>query len=93
MYFSGWDLGPFAPVMQGLHLDNVSSSNKMLKKYKRLKITAITVHTQLGQILDKRYIKGKKPQLPPLKSSEQNQGVGSKSRSYTCPLHTASTKG
>ena len=89
----GGTWGPLLQCCKAYTWTNVSLSNKMLRKYKRLKTTAITVHTQLGQVLYKRYKKGKKPQLPALKSSEQNQGVGSESTSYTCPLHTAPTKG
>ena len=51
------------------------------------------VHVQLGQILDNRYKKTPKAQLPFLKSWEQKQRVGSKSRVLCmCPAHTT-TKG
>ena len=43
------------------------------------------MHRQLGQILDKRYKKTKKTQLPLLKSLEQKQGAGSKSRVLSTP--------
>ena len=43
------------------------------------------MHAHMGQILNKRYKKTKKAQLPLLKSQEQKQGVGSKSRVLCMP--------
>ena len=43
------------------------------------------MHAQLGQILDQKYKRPKITQLPLLKSQEQMQGVGSKSRVLSMP--------
>ena len=47
------------------------------------------MHAQLGQILDNEIQRDQKAQLPLLKSQEQKQGVGSKSRVLGMPpAHT-----
>ena len=63
--------GTWDPLLQRLHLDKVSSSNK-IQREEGLKITACM---QLGQIMDKIRKPSKKTQLLLLKSWEQKQGT------------------
>ena len=80
---TGWDLGPSDAVLQCLHLNAPLHEPQNRKKLEGTKSNC--VHVQLGQILNKRYKKNKKAQLPLLKSQEQKQGVGSKSRVLCMP--------
>ena len=64
--------GTWDPLLQRLHLDKVSSSNK-IQREEGLKITACM---QLGQIMDNKIRKpSKKTQLLLLKSWEQKQAL------------------
>ena len=67
-----------------------SASNKIQRSYKKQKIT---VHVQLGQILDNKTQKDQKPQLPLLKIWVQKHGVMSKSRVLPMPPALNTTKG
>ena len=51
------------------------------------------MRSQSGQIMDERIQEGQKSQLPLLKSPEQKQGVGSKSRVLRMPPAHTTTKG
>ena len=82
---TGWDLGPSAAGLPCLHLDNRLLEQQDTKKLYGTKNNC--VHVQLGQILDKRYKRPKKAQLPLLKSQQQKAGH------CTCPLHSAPPKG
>ena len=67
---TGWNLGPFAAVLNCLHLDK-----HLLKQQNRNKLYGTTKNVaQLGQILDKIY-RDHKPQLSLLKSPEQIQSM------------------
>ena len=79
---TGWDLGPFATVLQCLHLDKPLLQQQNTKRKYETKNNC--EYVQLGQILDKRY-KETKTQLPLLKSLEQKQGVRIKSRVLSMP--------
>ena len=80
---TGWGLGPSAALLQCLQLNSPLHELQNRKKLEGTKNNC--VHVQLGQILIKRYKKTKKAQLPLLKSQEQKQGVGSKSRVLCMP--------
>ena len=69
---------------------HLSSSNKIQRNQMGLKITACICSQ--GKFWTKD-TKTKKIQLPLLKSPEQKQGVGSKSRYCACPQHTTPAKG
>ena len=56
---TGWDLGPFAAVLQCFHLGTPLLQQQNTKKLSGTKNNC--VHAQLGQILDKRYKETKKP--------------------------------
>ena len=73
-YFeTGWDLGPFAAVLQCLHLDKRLLEQQNKRNYKGVKITACML--SWGNLWTRRYKKTKKTQLPLLKSWEQKQGT------------------
>ena len=78
----GWELEPL--------LQCCSASYKIQRNYKILKIT---VHVQLGQILDNKIQKDQKAQLPLLKIWVQKQGVMSKSRVLPMSPALNTTKG
>ena len=80
---TGWDLGPFAAVLQCLHLDKPLLQQQNTKKLYGTKNNS--VHAQLGQILRKKIQKDSKTELPPLKSREQKQGIRNKSRVLCMP--------
>ena len=84
---TGWDLGPFAAVLASGHSLLEQQNTKKLYGTKNN-----CVHAQLGQILDKRYKKTKKAQLPLLKTQKQKHGVGSKSRVLCVPPARTTTK-
>ena len=88
---TGWDLGPFAAVLQCLHLDTPLFQQQNTKKLHGTKNNCVDV--QLGQILDKRYKETKKAQLSLLRSLEQKQGVTSKSRVLSMPPALNTTRG
>ena len=82
--------GAWDPLLQCLHLDNVCLGNKMQRNCKGLKIIACAVGANYGQKGTKR----PKLQVPLLKSWEQKQGVGSKSRVLRMPpAHVTATLG
>ena len=64
---TGWDLGPFAAVLQCLYSDT-----PLLEQQRNYKGIKINVCIQLGQIMDRRYKKIKKSLL------EQKLGDGNK---------------
>ena len=69
---------------------HLSSSNKIQRNYMGLKITAC--RDNWGKFWTKIQ-RDQKTQLPLLKSLEQKQGIGSKSRVlHACPLHTPPPK-
>ena len=70
---------------------NVSLSNKIQRNYKGLKITAC-MHSW-GKLWTTRYKTDQKAQLLLLKSQEQKQGVGSKSRVLSMSPALSATKG
>ena len=89
---SEWDrLGPFATVLQCLHLDKPLLEQQNTKKLHATKNNC--VHTQLGQILDQKIQKDQKTQLPLLKNREEKPGVGSKSRVLCMSPALNTTKG
>ena len=81
--------GAWDPLLQCLHLDNVCSGNKMQRNCKGLKIIACAVGANYGQKGTKR----PKLQVPLLKSWEQKQVVGSKSRVLRMPPALNTTRG
>ena len=56
---TSWELGPFAAVLQCLHLDTPLLKQQNIKKLHGIKNHCM--HTQLGQLLDKRHKETKKP--------------------------------
>ena len=82
---TGWDLGPLAAVLAP---DTHLLEQQNTKKLKGTKNNC--PHEQLGQIMDKKI---QKAQMPLLKSREQRQGVGSKSRVLCMPPAHNITKG
>ena len=74
---TGWDLGPFAAVLQCLHLDT-----PLLKQQNTKKLKVNCMHAQLGQIMDKKMQKTKKTPTATLEEPgaktgcwEQKQGT------------------
>ena len=78
-----WD-----PLLQYLHLDKHSWSNKNTKKQGMRNTHAHAVRVNYGQ--DK---KGLETQLPLLKSWERKPGSGAKAGYSTCRLHSTAPRG
>ena len=76
---TGWDLGPFAAVLQCLHLDTPLLGQQNTKKLYGTKNNCMYAQLFVANSGPQRYKETKKPQLPLLKSLEKKQGVGSKS--------------
>lgn len=74
--------GSWDPLLQRLHLD-ISSEQENTEKLYGTKNNS--VHAQLGQVLEKKTQKDQKTQLLLLKSLEQKQDVGVKSRVMPTP--------
>ena len=80
-----WDLGPFAAVPPCLHLDTPLLEQQNTEKLSGTK--NISVHAQLGQILDERYKRDQKPTNATLEKP------GAKTGYHACLLHTALPEG
>ena len=78
--WEGWGLGPFAAMLQSLHLDTPLLEQQNTKKL--YGTTNNCMHAQWGfsNSGPKRYKRDKKKNLPPWKNLEGKHGVGNKSR-------------
>ena len=73
-----WDLGPFASVLQNLHLDKPLLERQNTKKLYWTKNN--NLHAQLGQILDTKGTKKPKSQTANFEKPGAKQDLGDKSR-------------
>ena len=69
---TGWDLGPFAAVLQCLHLDTPLLKQQNTKRLYGTKTNC--VHAQLGQILDPK--DSKRPKTPTATFEEPGAKTG-----------------
>ena len=81
---TGWDLGPRTLCCSACTWTNVSSSNKIQRNYKGLKITVCMC--SWGRLWTKRYKETKS-------TTATSEEPGAKAGSYACPLHTTPPKG
>ena len=85
---TGWDLGPFAAVLQCLHLDTSLLQQPTTKKYYRTKNNCLNV--QLGQILDPKdtkRLKKKKKKPTFWKAWNKNSMSEQKQSTAHAPAH------
>ena len=80
-----WDVGPFAAGLQCLHLDTPLFKHQNIKKLHGIKNHCM--HTQLGQLLDKRHKETKKPICHFGKAQSKTRGLGAKAGYCTYLLH------